>query len=306
MPSASKGTSAFAIRLFASFLFASLLAPARARADDTGIAADRFVPAPDARGFIGVEGAENAPPWSAAASLSYATHLIRVTNHFTSDRLSEPLSSVLAVDAGAQVSLTPRFTIGIGVPLALRLTGDRLSALGDSAPLQSPILGDLRLRARALLYGRHGGPYHLAAAAVATFPAGGETTFFATSRPTLEPRLIAELTLPFLRIAALAGYRIAPERHLLNARFGSELHLALAADAHLPSSPRHPLLSHLHVLAEIEANTLGGESFLEVRAALRLTLPHVTIDTGFGAGTLASPTNPAYRVFVILRTGLFD
>jgi len=271
----------------------------------TGINLERFVPGVGPGALLGIDGAAApARRFSLVASLDEAHGLLAIRNRLTGDFVSNPLRSLLAVDVAGEVSIGRRVSVGVGVPLALGMTGDRLAGLGlgDERSLAAGVLGDLRLRVRVHLLSRRG--LDLAVALLGTVPLGGQSEFFATSGPTLEARGLSGWATGrgWLRLGAEVGLRLSPERHLYDALYAHELHLALGLDLHVP----RPAFDRLHLLAEVHDTYVvasGGASWLEARAGLRLqALPWLSVDVGVGSGlSAAGPGAPHPRLFTVVR-----
>ena len=264
---------------------------------DTGIAADRFVPAIGPNAMISVEGGD-APAAGAvamAASIGYLSQPITLVNRITGDLVSRPVRAAVDADLAVEIGLTHWLAIGLGVPLTLGSRGDRLAGLdsGDERPLASPTLGDVRLRAKFHLGDERGAwSYRFALLGILTAPAGGESDFAATSGPTLEPRLAASVAWHWLAVSADLGYRFAPARTLAGTNFGNELAGGIAASAGV---------WRVRAILEYVASSAGPS---ELRGALRALLPrNVAIDAGIGGGLNHDAATPAWRAFVVVRYG---
>ncbi len=275
----------------------ALLVAAPASAADTGIAADPFVAAPGPGALITVEGAEVPPPDSASATfaLGYAANPLTLYNRVTGATVSHPVAGALAADVAAEVGLAPRLALGLGVPATLWARGDRLAAVGagDERPLDGPHFGDVRLRAKLVL--ATGGRVRAALVGALTLPGGGERDFAATDGPTFEPRLVVDAAFARVTVAARAGVRFASARSLFGTRFGDTLEWGAGAAGGF---------ARARLVVEA-AGAVGSDVHpLELRCALRFLLPlGLSVDAGAGAGLLRQPTEPAWRLFLILRRG---
>lgn len=273
-------------------------APARAQVDP-GIAADRLVPAAGPTALIAVEGADLPPPDRTAAALAfgYLARPLAVANTFTSATVSHPVAAAATVDAAVELGLTRWLALGLGLPAVVWQRGDRLAGLGVSdadaeRPLASYALGDVRLRAKLLLPGPARG-LRIALVGILTLPAGGERDFAATSGPTFEPRLIAELARSYFAVAANLGVRFAPDRAVFASHFGDELDWGIGAIAGA---------WRLRGLVEL-AGAVGESTHpVEARAAARVLLPRgFAIDAGAGFALVSQPQSPEWRLFAVAR-----
>lgn len=306
------------MRRRAALLVAGLAAlPGAARAErvDTGINLEHFVPGIGPGAFLGMDGAGTAGPApprvSAALSIDWARGLLAVRNRFTGSLISQPVSSLLAVDLSAQVRLWRGLLVGAGLPVALLLAGDRLAGLGlgDESPLAAPVAGDLRLRLGYRLPpivdrpALRGSRFDLTVLLVGTAPLGGQGQFFATAGPTLEPRLLEAWTSPgtWLRVAGQQGFVVAPTRTLYDQSYQHQLRLALGLELHVP----RPVIERFHLLAQGELGVRAGGSggsWAEARGGLAVAALHgLAVEVGAGMGTLDQPGGPRYRLFLALR-----
>jgi hypothetical protein len=282
-------------------VIAVLLCCTVARAQSTGIAADRFVPGVGPATLVGGEGAEVTPPKQVALALSLGgvRDPLKLVLRDGS-LLSRPVRWQLATDLAAETGVWRRIAVGVGLPVVWWAAGDRLRGTGvDDAPLGSPRAGDLRLRAKATLVGDPTARgLHLAALVQVTIPLGGEHDFAATDGVTVEPRVIADVRLPRVALAAALGVRFAPERKLFQTSFGDELTWTVGAIV-LALERR----VRLHFIVE-GAGAVGssvGTRPVELRGAARLGVRWFSLDLGAGAGVDADAGAPSWRVFAVAR-----
>src|SRR5262249_37850705 len=152
-------------------------------------------------------------------------------------------------DLAGEATLWRGLSVGMGLPVALGMTGDRLAGLGlgDERPLTGTALGDLRVRLRYHLLGARA--FDLAALVVGTLPLGGDSSFFATPGPPLEPRLVAAWDASrWSRLGAHLGVRFAPTNRIEDQVYSHELHAALGAELHVP----RPVIERFRLLAELD------------------------------------------------------
>ncbi len=277
-----------------------LTAPAWAASGaSTGIAADRLVPGVGPVVMVGVEGADVTPlgQGSLALSLGVVRDPLRLVLP-SGDLLSRPVRWQLTNDLSAEAGLwSNRLAFAVGLPVVWWAAGDRLRGTGDERPLASPTAGDLRLRLKAALLGSE--RVHVAALVQVTVPLGGQADFAATDGVTVEPRLLVDLRLGPVLVAAALGVRFASDRQLFQTTFGDELTWSLGVGGRLWTRRR----LFVELMGE-GAGAVGGSSGtrpVELRGAVRLGISPVSIDVGAGAGVDGDAGAPAWRLFVVAR-----
>jgi hypothetical protein len=277
-----------------------LTAPLRTEAASTGIAVDRLVPAVGPIAMIGVEGADVTRFGQGALALSFG--LVRDPIHLelpTGEILSRPVRWQASTDVSAEAGLWKNhLALAVGLPVVWWQAGDRLRGTGvDERPLASPAAGDLRLRIKAALLGNQ--RVHVAALVQLTVPLGGEANFAATDGVTVEPRLIIDVRLHQVLLAAALGARFASERQLFETTFGDELTWSLGAGARAWAKRR----LYLELLAEASGavGSSSGTRPVELRGAVRLGIWPFSLDVGAGAGVDDQVGAPAWRLFVMAR-----
>lgn len=274
----------------------------------TGIAAERFAPAPGPAAFGQVEGAKVAPAgqiWLTGMA-SAIGHPLRLRNALTQEQVAEPVAYRITLDLGAEVGVwRKRLALGLGVPIALWQIGDRLHATGspdssvdgDSA-LATAGVGDIRLRGKALLTP----PDRTAALALVmelTIPGpGGAANFVATSGFTVAPRLVGWFHKGPIAAAANVELRLAPQRMLYETTLHDSLGWGAAAAGELPVRR-----IGLMLIAEATGQlNLVSEQYLgstELRGILRIAWWRGALDIGGGGGF--GPLTPAWRAFIGMR-----
>jgi hypothetical protein len=266
----------------------------------TGIPVDRFVPGTGPSVLLGAEAADVTAlgQGSLALSLGYLRDPIQLALP-SGELLSQPVRQQLSTDVSAEAGIfRRRIAIGVGLPVVWWQRGDRLQKTGiDEAPLASPVGGDMRFRAKAAL--RATGIFHLALLLTVTAPLGGQHHFAATDGVTVEPRLIADVHLGRVFVAAGLGVRFAPERQLFLTHFGDELTWVLGVGVAAWRGKK----AHLALMAE-GAGAVGAEPGtrpVELRGALRFGWGTFSVDAGAGGGVIAEVGAPAWRLFLVAR-----
>lgn len=291
-----------ALMLLCSLVFR----PGRTEAQSTGIAADRFVPAPGPAAFAQVEGASVAPlgqVWLTGGAVALGDPL-RLRNARTGVQVSEPVQLRVGMDLAAELGiLRNRLAIGVGLPAALWQRGDRLVGTGGSAvdadaPLATTAVGDIRLRIKALIT-KPEQRLLLAVVTELTLPGGGQRDFVATQSATVSPRLISGLRVGRISAAANAAVRFAPQRSLYESSLHNTFEWGVAAAGELPAKR---ISLALGVEATGALNLVSGNYLhsTELRSFLRLAWWRAAIDFGGGGGF--GPLTPSWRAFLVVRT----
>jgi hypothetical protein len=288
-------------RLAIAFTLAFTLT-AHADPSSTGIVADRFVPGIGPLTLLAGEGADTTPfkQFSFALSLGLVKDPIRLQNQFTGQLVSRPVAQQLTFDLGLEVGVWRWLAVGVGVPLVLNASGDRLRGTGDDRPLDAQAAGDLRLRVKAAFIGdphRHG--LHVGVLLQLTAPLGGQSSFFATDGVTVEPRIEADLRYGRLVVLVSLGARFGPDRRL----FGTELNdeLTWLGGAALRVYERGRFRAGL--LAEIQGavGPSDGTRPIEVRGGLRVAFSTLSLDLAAGGGVVSDVGAPAWRILAVFR-----
>lgn len=286
---------------------------AAAHAQSTGIAVDRFSPAPGPLSFAQVEGASvpvAGQLWFAGGA-SFIGRPLVLRNAVTQQEVAVPVRYRLTVDVGAELGIyRKRLSVGFAAPISIWQAGDRLrltgtsmqDAQGVSEPLGTTGLGDLRFRGKALLTPVD----HKAGLAIVlelTAPGGGQRDFIATSSFTVSPRLLGSFRHRFLAFGGQLGVRFASQRPLYQTLLHNQLEWGAAFAGKLPVRR-----VGLALIAEAagQVNLVSGSSVqgTELRGIVRLGWLRGAIDLGGGAGI--GELAPAFRGFVVVRGHLPD
>lgn len=275
----------------------------------TGIAVDRYTPAPGPAAFGQVEGAPVAPAgqvWVTGLATGIG-HPFRLRSALTLDQLAEPVTYRVTLDLGAEFGLwRKRLAFGVGVPVALWQIGDRLQATGSADPmadgasaLATTAIGDVRLRGKALLTPPERWA-QLALALELSFPGpgSGAANFVATSGFTVAPRLIGWLHKGPIAAAVNVELRLAPARMLYETSLHNSFAWGVAAGGELPVRR-----VGLALIAEAtgQVNLVGGQDLAstELRGIFRIAWWRGSFDVGGGGGF--GPLTPAWRALISLR-----
>jgi hypothetical protein len=200
-------------------------APAAGRAQGaTDLPADRLILPPGPDTVLGVEGGEILGHFEVDFGLR-AGGLGRpflVRNTVTGDLVATPVDAALVVEAVAAVGLWNRLQLGIGRPVTVYQSGDRLRGVADDEHLKHGVGGDLRVHAKLLLHGGlvGGGRLTIALAPFLGIPTGNEHQFAGVGGVWGEVRAaLGWRTLGWL-VVAYGGARLRPRTDLYGAREG--------------------------------------------------------------------------------------
>jgi hypothetical protein len=288
---------------------AALGASAPVHAQSTGIAVERFAPAVGPSSFGQVESAAVPLPdqlWLSAGLLGIGRPLV-LNNALTGAEVAVPVAYRTTLDLAGEVGLwRQRLSIGMGVPISLWQTGDRLQMTGVSsnngedagAPLQTTALGDIRFRVKGRLTPLDASAA-LAVVLEVTLPGGGQHDFVATSYLTAAPRLVGSFRHRWLLGAVNLGVRFAPERILYQNDLHHQFEWGAALGAILPVR-RVGMAVYGEATGYVNLVSPNYESGAELRAALRLGWFRWIVDVGGGGGF--GNITPEWRAFLLFRT----
>ena len=224
--------------LIALVTFGALSSPAQAQSGRFDL--ERFRPALDHDGFIGVQGTRTPGPWQWNAGIwtIYSKAPLVAT---TADGDRALIRHRFVGDYIFQLGLGGRGAIALEMPLVLHQSV-RSFALDAGPALQSNGFGDPRLTGRVRLLGepstsqpeRNDGP-GLALSSTLTLPAGTEAAFASEGAPTLDLSVLADFHLLGLGVGASLGWRQRFEkRRVAGVLLREELLFGLGINVPLP------------------------------------------------------------------------
>jgi OOP family OmpA-OmpF porin len=286
---------------------ATAVAQSETRAIDT----QRFTPAFDAEGFLGVPGTSTPgsmrPTFGFFLDYTYAA-LETTYGVISSSPGSEPeTKDIAAVEhrvsgyASAQLGLGTRAAVGVLVPVALGQTSEVLRESG--AELAPIAIADPLLSARYRLLGvasedpfmPKDGPGVGIELRVRP-PLGSDTTYLGEGTTRLGARLLFDMQLLGAGIGGLVGYerRMTPRR-VLGEKLSNELQLGAAAKVPIP--PLHPLSAVGELRASLDFVNEDSSAF-EGELGVRATFGAWTITAAGGAGFTGIVGSPDVRAIV--------
>lgn len=282
--------------LLSASLFASVLTARTASAQRFDL--ERFAPALDTDGFIGVQGTRTPGPGNTVLALfsHYASSVLSVDQ--PDGRQTDAIAGRLGAALGAQLGIGKRLALGFGVPVVMYQHGDaqpgpalRAFAAGDpSLLLRYRFVGDV---ATGLL--RNDDGPGLALQLSGTLPAGYEDAYAGEGAARAELQLLADMHLLSAGIGASLGFRHRfAERTLLDVRVREEMTFGVALK--LPIPPLYPLEG----LLELRGATDFGKSAstaLELDLGARYPLGKGwTLQVAAGPGLTGAVGTPGMRV----------
>ncbi len=205
------------------------------------------------------------------------------------------VSDQLVADVGASIGLFDDFLAFAALPINLVLSG---KAWGAQPTATGAGAGDLRFGARGVFY-RAGDSGALGLQLEASLPTGAGSGFgpavAGDAGPTLQPSLLAELSLPVFSVTANAGVRIRKQVGLPPVSVGDQLTYALAFTLHII---KRQLDTSLEAFGVTPADDVGrrASSPLEALLGVKLRLSALTLGLSSGVGVLGGYGAPDFRV----------
>jgi hypothetical protein len=197
---------------------------------------ERFTPAPDGDGFLGITGTRTPGPfrWNVALWASYARNPLVARSVIDGSEIGI-VSDRANADLLFQIGILGRFALVIDAPVVVYQAGDA-RALDDGPALQSVAIRDPRFSLRARILGedateerrRHEGE-GLALQISATAPIGHEQSFAGEGAPQLEGQVLGDFHILDLGVGGVLGLRHRfAEPRVLGMTFRNELFFGVA------------------------------------------------------------------------------
>lgn len=262
---------------------------------------ERFRPALDGDGFIGVQGTHTpgAWLWNAGLWLNYSHQTLTAR---TSAGDADVIRHRLLADMQLQVGLGSRGAIAVDVPVVVHQTafGERLADDGGAIPRQA--FGDPRLVGRVRVYGdteqreRAEGP-GVALLAAVTLPAGSDDSFAGEDQVTFDLQALADFHLLGLGGGVMLGWRHRFEDRVIGPTvFRDQLLFGLGIKVPIPVTPG--LGARIEVRGALDArDPFSGGARTAVEGDLAFSYDHdgVTYVAGVGTGFSSGVGTPSVR-----------
>lgn len=291
-------------RIVRALVMASVVASGTASAQAPRNAdVSRFRPSLDRDGYFGAQGTSTPGPWRFDAGLwfSYAYKVLRGNLGGTEADL---IRHRMMANAQFQLGLGSRFALALDLPVLLHQSGD-VGLLGGSPSLTSQGLGDLRILARARVFGRDAAQTRerndglgIAVLAGASLPTGDEDAFVGEGAVTTDLQAIASYYALDIGASLMLGWRHRFQPRDLGAlRLRDQLLFSLGIQVPVPTV--RGLLVRFETQGALDAGDPFGTS---VRTSIEGILgaayrtEQVTYSLGVGTGFSRGLGTPLLRV----------
>jgi hypothetical protein len=277
----------------ALFACAAFVSPARAQ---RSFDVERFVPALDAGGFIGVQGTRTPGHLrtSFGAFANYASSLLDADPGAVGELT--PIEHHVALALSAELGLGARAAVALTAPLVLYQTGDDVAGLDELQPFA---VADPGLHARYRLLGDAGdegsdGP-GLAVQAGATAPIGSDDAYASEDAVRAYGQLLFDMHLLGLGGGASVGIRHVFREE--DAGLQSDPEMTFGAALKLPIPPLYPLAGLLEVRGATDFQS-DDTTTVEGEVGAQLGVGEVTLALAVGAGFTGNAGTPGVRAIV--------
>lgn len=212
------------------------LCSSSALADDEGFAINRFEPAERGSDWFTQDSLNIAghPRFAAGMTLDWA-HKPLVLYDEDGEEVSSILKNQVFAHLGGSVALYERFRIGLSLPVGLYSGGDA-GELGGTTfdAADGATIGDLRLGADALLWGKYRSPFAVGAGLSLWLPTGSQDRFSGDGKVRLSPHAMVAGDIDIFAYAArlAVDYR-AQNQSFGGSEIGSDLSLGASAGVRL-------------------------------------------------------------------------
>jgi hypothetical protein len=260
---------------------------------------ERWRPALDADGFLGVQGTRTPGPGRLSLGLfaHYSSRLLKAESA-TGDEV-QPVSDRLAGVLSAELGIAERAALGLSMPMVLHQAGDALTP--DDPELQAFAPGDPTVSLRYRLIGDVAGVLDsadgpgLALQIGASLPAGYDNAYAGEGAVRAEAQLLADVYLLNAGVGASIGIRHRFEsRDVFDVHLRDEMTFGLAVKLPVPS------LYPLEALVEFRGATDfkgDGNTHFELSAGARYALARgLVLSVAAGPGLGSGIGTPAVRV----------
>lgn len=265
---------------------------------------ERFTPAPDSDGFLGITGTRTPGPFNMNFGL-FATYqsspfvLRRTTDGTTTPIISDRITSDLFFEVG----ILGRFALVVDASVIAWQQGNGPFYDGG-APLPVVAIRDPRILARARLLGedstvdraRHEGE-GVGIQFGGTLPIGMTDSFAGEGAPSLEAALLGDFHILDFGLGGQIGWRHRfAEPQILGVSFRNQLFFGVALQ--VPAF----FLERLYAIAEVDVTTDGESPFgqsastvVEWRFGARYTIGDVQLTVAGGSGLVGGVGSPSFR-----------
>ncbi|WP_437958249.1 OmpA family protein [Sorangium sp. So ce119] len=305
MPARTQGTHPTAALAAALCLLgAAARAEAQEPARPEGFALDRFQPAPAGDRMFGVPSAYTAGDTSPHIMIlgDYAQDPLVLRRESGNEEFDagKVVGSQLLLHLNASLSLWKHLTVNVDLPLALQ-SGDGGAASGAVLPQpSSSALGDLRLGARATLYGGYFDPFQIAIAGHVFLPTGSPEAYSGDGSVRGGPQLILGGHLDRAVWSLAAGPEFRSTRQFANVEQGMMVHWGAGVGLLLDDERRlqiGPEITGSVTVSDVQQRTTNLEALLGGRYRFA---DDFEAGLGVGPGLTAGVGTPSFRAAALI------
>ncbi|XXY44757.1 OmpA family protein [Sorangium sp. So ce269] len=305
MPARTQGThSTAALAAALCLLGAAARAEAQEPARPEGFALDRFQPAPAGDRMFGVQSAytagDAAPHIMILGDYAQDPLVLRRESGNADIGDGKVVGSQLLLHLNASLSLWKRLTLNVDLPLALQ-SGDGGTASGAVLPQPaSSALGDLRLGARATLYGDYFDPFQIALAGHVWLPTGDPEAYSGDGSVRGGPALVLGGHLDRAVWSLSAGPEFRSTRQFANVEQGMMVHWGAGVGLLLDDERRlqiGPEITGAVTVSDVQQRTTNLEALLGGRYRFA---DDFEAGLGVGPGLTAGVGTPAFRAAALI------
>ncbi|KYF55911.1 porin [Sorangium cellulosum] len=305
MPARTQGTHPTAALAAALCLLgAADRADAQEPARPEGFALDRFQPAPAGDRMFGVQSAYTAGDTSPHIMIlgDYAQDPLVLRRKSGDEEIDagKVVGSQLLLHLSASLSLWKHLTVNVDLPIALQ-SGDGGAASGAVLPPPtSSALGDLRLGARATLYGGYHDPFQIAIAGHVLLPTGSPEAYSGDGTVRGGPQLVLGGHLDRAVWSLAAGPEFRSSRPFANVEQGMMVHWGAGVGLLLDDERRlqiGPEITGAITVSDVQQRTTNLEALLGGRYRFA---DDFEAGLGVGPGLTAGVGTPSFRAVALI------
>ena len=276
-----------------------------ARAQSSGLALDRFDPAPAGDRMFGVPSPYAAGPLTPHIMLlgDYAHNPLVLRSEPSNERVGAVVGDQLYLNLDVALSLWNRLFVDVDVPVALLQSGDSPNAAGQAFSSPNSVqFGDLRLGARVRLVGEYQhDPFQIAVGGNVWAPTGAKNEFVSSGQVRGLPQLIlGGRVVERLVWSAAGGPELERRTTFANIeqgsmfKWGAGFGILLLENRHLQIGPE---VSGDVAFHDVQKRTTNAEALLDVRYRI---VDDIEVAAGAGPGLTSGVGTPDVRALLSL------
>jgi outer membrane protein OmpA-like peptidoglycan-associated protein len=276
-------------------------------AQTSGLALDRFDPAPAGDRMFGVPSPYAAGPHTPHVMLlgDYAHNPLVLRSEPSGKQVGAVVGNQLFLNLDVGLSLWNRLMLDVDAPLALAQNGDSPSGGGQAFSSPSSVqFGDLRFGARLRLIGEYHDPFQIAVGGYVWAPTGAKNSFVSSGQARGLPQLILGGRVDERIVwSAAAGPELQRSSTFANTdqgsmfKWGAGFGVLLLDNRHLQIGPE---INGGVTLRDVQKRTTNAELLFDARYRI---VDDVEIAAGAGPGLTTGIGTPDFRaVFSLAYT----